>query len=98
MDIEDWRTKIDEIDLKLLKLLNERALYSIEIGKIKKQKDLPIYSPEREVAIIARMVRENKGPLGNDGVRRLFERIIDESRKLEKDFFLKNKNNTKKEK
>ena len=85
MDIEDWRRKIDEVDSEILRLLNLRARYSIEIGHIKQQRHLPIHSPEREQAIVERLVRENGGPLSHDGVRRVFERIIDESRKLEKD-------------
>lgn len=85
MDIEDWRRKIDDIDLEILRLLNKRAQFTIEIGFIKKQKQISIHSPDREKLIINRMVNENSGPLSKDGVRRVFERIIDESRKLEKD-------------
>ncbi len=48
MDIDDWRKKIDEINLKILELLNERAEYVIEIGKLKKQSGAPLYSAERE--------------------------------------------------
>ncbi|MFQ5752083.1 MAG: chorismate mutase [bacterium] len=93
MDIEDWRKKIDIIDDEILRLLNKRAQFTIEIGHIKNQKQLPIHSPEREESIIKRIVNENSGPLGGDGVRRVFERIIDESRKLEKDV-LKNVSTT----
>lgn len=85
MDIEDWRQKVDDIDLEILFLLNKRAELTIEIGKIKKEKQIPIHSPEREKLIIQRMVNANSGPLSCDGIRRVFERIIDESRKLEKD-------------
>ena len=85
MQIDDWRERIDEVDLKILELLNERARYSLEIGKIKNRLHLPIYVPEREHAIYTRMERENHGPLSGPAVRRLFERIIDESRRLEKD-------------
>ncbi|MFQ5822981.1 MAG: chorismate mutase [bacterium] len=85
MDIEDWRSKIDEVDLEILRLLKKRAQFTIEIGNIKKQRWLPIHSPDREKLIITRIVNENSGPLSSDGVRRIFERIIDEFRKLEKD-------------
>lgn len=88
MDIEDWRRQIDAVDSEILKLLNKRAKYSIEIGKIKKQLQLPIHSPEREKSILDRLVKENQGPMSHEGVRRVFERIIDESRKLEKDILL----------
>lgn len=84
MDIADWRLKIDEIDSRILGLLNERAQFSVNIGHIKERENLPIHSPEREQAIIERVQKENGGPLSSDGVRRVFERIIDESRRLEK--------------
>ena len=85
MQIDDWRERIDEVDLRILELLNERARFSLEIGKIKNRLHLPIYVPERERAIYTRMEQENRGPLSGAAVRRLFERIIDESRRLEKD-------------
>lgn len=85
MEIDDWRRKIDEIDLQILHLISERAECSIAIGHIKNDQNLPIYSPERERWILNRLIQENQGPLTADGVRRIFERIIDENRKLEKD-------------
>jgi chorismate mutase-like protein len=83
MDIDDWRARIDAVDLKILDLLNERARYSLEIGAIKQRLHLPIYMPEREKRIYARLEHVNNGPLSHAAVRRLFERIIDESRRLE---------------
>ncbi len=85
MDIEDWREKIDEVDTQILELINKRSGFSIKIGEIKTHKGIAIHSPEREKIIIKRMQHENPGPLSDDGVLRIFERIIDESRKLEKD-------------
>ncbi len=89
MDIEDWRRQIDEIDLQVLTLLSKRVDYSIKIGEIKEKANLPIYSPERETWIINRMIEENAGPLTPAGVRRIFERIIDECRRVEKEICLK---------
>lgn len=83
MDIADWRQRIDAVDLKILELVNERARYSLEIGKIKQQLNLPVYMPERENHIYARLERANRGPLADAAVRRLFERIIEESRHVE---------------
>jgi len=85
MDIEDWREKIDKVDTQILELINKRSEFSIKIGKIKVHNGLPIHSPEREKTIMKRMQKINSGPLSDDGVLRIFERIIDESRKLEKD-------------
>jgi chorismate mutase len=82
--IEGWRHKIDAIDDKLLALLNQRASCSIEIGWIKRALNMEIYVPKREVQILERVTRVNRGPLTRESVRRLFERIIDESRSTER--------------
>jgi chorismate mutase-like protein len=84
-DIDHWRERIDEVDMQLLRLLNERARYALEIGEIKHRQKLPIHVPEREKWIYENVQRLNQGPLSNAAVRRLFERIIDESRRLEKE-------------
>ena len=83
MTIEDWRRKIDEIDRKLVELLNQRSKCAIEIGKIKKAGDLEVYDPDREREILRRIKEANTGPLDGDGLQRLFERIIDECRQVE---------------
>ena len=83
--IEHWRDKIDEIDKKLVELLNERARYADEIGKIKEQLGMEAYSPKREKEVLDNIMKHNMGPLDNLALRRLFERIIDESRKLERE-------------
>jgi len=85
MDIEDWREKINDVDTQILELINKRSEFSIKIGEIKIHKRIPIHSPEREKIIMKRIQKANPGPLSDDGVLRIFERIIDESRKLEKD-------------
>jgi len=85
-DISHWRERIDETDEQLLHLLNKRAGYTLEIGKIKHGSGLAVYDPGREQFIFNRLEEKNGGPLSGQAVRRLFERIIDESRNLEKDF------------
>ena len=77
------RNKIDEIDEKLLYLLNKRAAYAIEIGKIKVQRNMNICDPEREKTIIEHVRKKNYGPLSGDSVQRLFEVLIEESKRLE---------------
>lgn len=84
MDIEDWRRMIDEIDARLVELLNLRSRCAIEIGKLKRARSLPIYSPEREREVLERVRRLNRGPLDDEALQRLFERIMDESRRLER--------------
>jgi chorismate mutase len=82
--IEDWRIRIDEIDLLLVALLNERSQCAIEIGHIKRRLGLDVYSPKRESQVMYNVTGANKGPLDNEAIRRLFERIIDESRRIER--------------
>lgn len=83
-DLDDWRKRIDEIDEQLLKLLNERSRCAVEIGHIKKKLKLPAWQPEREAEILRHVVKANHGPLDDAAIRRLFERIIDEARSLER--------------
>jgi chorismate mutase len=83
-EIEAWRRRIDSIDDQLMGLLNSRSACAVEIGKIKRVLGLPVYSPEREAWILDRLMRENPGPLDALAVRRVFERIIDEGRRLER--------------
>jgi chorismate mutase-like protein len=83
-DLEGWRKRIDEIDQQLVKLLNERSQYAVEIGHLKKVLKLPAWQPEREAEILRNVVKSNHGPLDDAAIRRLFERIIDEARALER--------------
>lgn len=82
--IDDWRIRIDEIDLELVRLFNERAHCAIEIGHIKRRLDLDVYSPKREAEVMENVSLANGGPLDTDALRRLFERVIDESRRIER--------------
>jgi len=84
MSIDEIRRAINRIDGDLLKLFNKRAALALEIGHIKKDLDLPIYDPRREKLIFERMRQENPGPLDDAAIIRLFERVIDESRSLER--------------
>jgi len=84
-DIEKWRKKIDEIDLKLVKLLNQRCEFAIEIGQQKDKLKIEIYDPRREEDVIGNVRKESTGPLTKEAVKRLFERIIDESRRAERE-------------
>jgi chorismate mutase len=83
-ELETWRRRIDGIDDQLIRLLNSRSACAVEVGRIKRAQGLPIYAPEREAWILDRVMRENPGPLEPLAVRRVFERIIDESRRLER--------------
>lgn len=82
--IDDWRIRIDEIDLELVRLFNERTTCAIEIGHIKKRLGLEIYSPSREAQVIANVTGANHGPMDHEAIKRLFERVIDEARRIER--------------
>ena len=79
------RERIDRVDLRILELLNERTSIVEDVGRIKKQAELPIYEPRREDQVFHNVTARNPGPLPDDAVRRIFERIIDEMRKVQKD-------------
>ncbi len=84
MTIDEIRTEIDRLDSELLRIFNQRADFALKIGEIKKGRGLPVYDPAREKLIFQRMKAENPGPLDDDAIVRLFERVIDESRRLER--------------
>jgi len=84
MNISDWRQRMDEIDKKLVELLNERSQCALEIGRLKHAAGMPIYQPARENEVLSNAARNNRGPLTNAAIRRLFERIIDEARSAER--------------
>lgn len=79
------RERIDEIDRRLVDLLNERTAVVEEIGRVKKEASLAIYEPRRESEVFENITSHNTGPLHSDGLKRIFERIIDEMRRIQKD-------------
>jgi chorismate mutase len=83
MDITDWRRKIDELDEQLVHLLNERTKAALEIGKLKKNAALAIYEPGREKAVFDHVLSANPGPLPNEQLQHIYERIIDVMRTLQ---------------
>ena len=83
-DIEPLRVRIDEIDRQLVEMLNARSALANHIGRIKKILGLAIYDPSREKEVLASVIRASKGPLPDAAIRRLFERVIDETRSLER--------------
>ena len=84
MTIEDWRRKIDDLDRRLVELLNERARAAQEIGRLKRNTNLPIYEPQREEIIFENVARANAGPLPGGELRKVYERIIDVMRNIQK--------------
>ena len=84
MDINEIRKRIDLLDDVLLRIFNERARLALEIGHFKKDLNLPVFDPAREKRIFARMKEDNPGPLDDEAIVRMFERVVDESRRLER--------------
>jgi chorismate mutase len=83
--LEELREDIDRVDEVLVRLLNERARVAVEIGRVKKEQGFDVYQPERENQVLAHVRGVAcEGPLGPDAIARLFERIIDEARRLER--------------
>jgi chorismate mutase len=79
------REQIDDLDRRIVDLLNQRTKVVEEIGRIKKEAAMPIYEPNRESQVFENITTNNGGPLPNDGLKRIFERIIDEMRRIQKE-------------
>jgi chorismate mutase len=85
MDISDWRKQIDEIDRELVQLLSQRAQAAHEIGKLKRQAAMPIYEPDREQSVFSHVRQVNQGPLADRDLVRIFERIMDIMRDIQRE-------------
>jgi chorismate mutase len=86
--IEELRSRIDVIDDQLVRLLNVRVACAVEVGRIKHELGLPIYQPDRETKVlngVRARAADLAGPLTADAVVRIFERIIDEARRAERE-------------
>jgi chorismate mutase/prephenate dehydratase len=81
--LDDLRKEIEKKDRALVKVLNERARLSIEIGKLKEKEGLPVYDPARESVIYRRLSEINEGPLLNNALNDIFREILSQSRSLQ---------------
>ena len=79
-----YRERIDQIDRRLVELLNERTAIVEDIGRTKREAQMAIYEPKRESQVFDNITSHNGGPLTEDGLKRIFERIIDEMRTLQR--------------
>lgn len=82
--LDEFRVSIDDIDRRIVELINERTRVVEEIGRVKREAQLPVYEPKREEQVFANITSANQGPIPSDSVRRIFERIIDEMRTLQR--------------
>lgn len=83
--LDEYRRQIDALDIRILEILNDRTRIVEKIGAVKREAELPVYEPKREDAVYRNVLEHNKGPLSESAVRRLFERIIDEMRTLQRE-------------
>ena len=84
MEIADWREKIDELDVQIVRLISERAAAAHAIGELKRNSNLPVYEPKREQQVFDHVCRANPGPLDNAELLHVYERIIDVMRTLQR--------------
>ncbi|HUB78244.1 MAG TPA: chorismate mutase [Bryobacteraceae bacterium] len=82
--LEEYRVLIDGLDRRIVALLNERTQVVEEIGRVKRESGLPIYEPKREELVFANITGANQGPMPSDSLRRIFERVIDEMRRIQR--------------
>ncbi len=82
--LAECRAEIDDVDLRILGLLNERTLIVERIACIKQQARLPIYEPKREDEVFQNVMSHCQGSLPPEAVKRVFERIIDEMRTVQR--------------
>lgn len=85
MDLVQLRDRIDELDRRLVELLNERADCVVQIGQLKRAAKMPIYEPERERQVHDNVCRVNSGPLNDNSLLQVYERIIDVMRNVQKE-------------
>lgn len=89
--LKSYRDEIDRIDLGIVALLNERTTVVQEIGRVKQENNMAIYEPKREDKVYENITRNNPGPLPDDAVKRVFERIMDEMRSVQRNRMQQNK-------
>jgi chorismate mutase-like protein len=82
--LEQYRMLIDDVDRRIVALLNERTAVVENIGRVKREAQLPVYEPKREDQVFANITSANHGPLTHHSVRGIFERIIDEMRSIQR--------------
>jgi chorismate mutase len=83
MELADWRSRIDELNLELVRILGKRAECALAIAELKKKKMLPVLDAARERQVLETVLARNPGPLPDESVRRIFECIMAEHRRLE---------------
>ena len=85
MDVSDWRKRINEVDRRILDLLNERVGYVLRLAPLKRQGNIPVHEPRREEEVLSKLREQNGGPLSDEAVCRVFEAVMKEMRAVQMD-------------
>jgi chorismate mutase-like protein len=80
MNLDKLRQQIDQLDQKILRLLNERLSLAPVIGQKKKQIGGAVFAPDREEALLARLMQSNRGPTQENDLRAIYREIFSSSR------------------
>lgn len=83
MDLADWREQINQVDRRILSLLNERAGHVLRLAPLKRQEGIPIHEPSREVQVLENITKKNRGPLSDEAVCRIFEAVMSEMKAVQ---------------
>ena len=83
MGVTDLRQRIDEVDRRILDLLNERVRYVLELAPLKRRNNIPVHEPRREEEVLSKLREQNEGPLSDDAVCRVFEAVMKEMRAVQ---------------
>ena len=83
LDLDELRRGIDSIDRAILNLLHDRIRLVMLVGQYKRERNIPVYDPERERQLLDRLSSAAEPPLDGPTIRRIFERLVDESRRIE---------------
>ncbi len=83
MSLSSLRKRIDRIDRRLLRLLNQRAALALRVGKLKRTRRQPVFDPQRERRVVRQLLTANRGPLRKPSIRKIFQEILRQSRKLQ---------------
>ena len=84
MSLDDWRSRINNLDNQILELLTQRAEAALQIGALKRRQETPSYAPEREAEILRRLTAKNAGPLPTEAIRAIWREILSGCRALER--------------
>ena len=82
--LEALRAQIDEIDAKLVELLNERARVVQSVGKLKRASNSPIYAPHREAEVLNKVLDQSAGPLPERALEAIYRELMSGSFALER--------------